>query len=66
MKKFLIIGNKKIKISKLLKRDSVEKLIMDMKIETISDNCSMMDVIFTGHNNEFYYLNERLKDDEKN
>ena len=39
---------------------------MDMKIETISDNCSMMDVIFTGHNNEFYYLNERLKDDEKN
>ena len=63
MKKYLIIGNKKINISKLVKRNSLENLLMDMKIETISEDrkVSMMDVVFTGHNNEFYYFNERLK-----
>ena len=63
MKKYLIIGNKKINISKLVKRNSLENLLMDMKIETISEDrkVSMMDVVFTGQNNEFYYFNERLK-----
>ena len=63
MKKYLIIGNKKINISKLVKRNSLENLLMDMKIETISEDrkVSMMDVVFTGQNNELYYFNERLK-----
>jgi hypothetical protein len=61
MKKYLIIGNKKINISKLVKRNSLENLLMDMKIETIEQDRTMMDVVFTGQNNEFYYFNERLK-----
>lgn len=64
MKTFLILGKKKINITKQIKESGIESLITNMKFEINGHNYNGLETIFTAYKDGLYCFNERLKNEK--
>ena len=63
MKTFLILGKKKINITKQIKEFGIESLITNIKFEVKCRNHKGLETVFTAYKDDLYCLNERMRDE---